>query len=187
MDDTYKIAVSAKTYTYFMHPYKVSFFIYTNEEIFLSDPIRNAAMKNEVYLVETGIEDINELDTMLYNAGFQRGTIDKVQHIISKPNINYTNVNKNDTMLAQYILTGDKRYLKEINKEQLYTLVQIDKNNKVYYPTIKDRTGVKILAYTTPFNIPNDMYMKYKDFTVIKTGYLGRENHTFLINNQFSA
>lgn len=187
MIETYKVAVSSKTRTYFMHPYKVSFYIFTSKEAFKQSHLISESGEESIYLVETDIEDINELDTMLYNSGFQRGYIDGIPHIISKPNINYTNMNKNEIMLAQYIITNDTRYLKEIDCRLLYTLVQIDENNKVYYPTIKDKNGIKILAYISPYCIPNDMYTKYKDFTTIKVGLLGKENHIFLINNQFLA
>lgn len=186
MHDTFKIVVSTKTKTYFMQPYKVTFSVFTSKEKYLESNLQAGVDGDSPYLVDTDIEDINNLDTMLYNAGFQRGTLDGIGHIISKPNINYTNVNKNDVMLAQYMLTADNRYLKEIDARLLYTLVQVDEKNNVYYPTIRDKNGIKILAYTSPFSIPNDMFIKYKDFSTIKVGQLGKEtNRTFLVNNQF--
>lgn len=182
----YRILTSKLTKTYYMQPYKVLFYVFSEEtEIDLS--LYPVSKDEEIIVIDTEINDMNELDTMLYNAGYHKGYIDGNMHILSTPNIKYAQVNANDIYYAQYILTQDKSFLDWIDYDQLYSLLQISQNNQIFHPQIKDEIGIKILVYTNPYIIDDGLKTRYKNFQICKIAHLTDKKRNYLINNTITV
>jgi len=159
----YFILMDANTRTYYMEKNNVRFFAFTA-------PSRIEELRKNARLVETDIEDIEELETVLYNAGFFHGYIDGKPYKLSKPHIYYYNRNPNEIAYAQYLLTRDEKYKESIKKNKLYTFCKID-GDSIFYPIATDEDGTRLLlTYTDRLRITQVMFEKYKGWRSIKVG-----------------
>lgn len=139
-----------------MEPGDVMFYAYSDAS---KSDIRSR--KKTSRLVETDIDDIKELETMLYNAGFFYGYLDGKPYRISKQRVYYYDRNPNEIAYAQYLLTKDKKYLELIKKPKLYTLCRIE-GTSMFFPTTKNDADEKIvLAYTDRARMPKELREKY--------------------------
>ena len=105
----YSVLMDAKTKTYFMDPGQALFHAF-------SDPSQAEIRKKNSRLVETDIDDVRELETMLYNAGFFRGYLDGKPYRLSKQRIYFYDRNPNEIAYAQYQMTKDEKYLELLKK-----------------------------------------------------------------------
>lgn len=158
----YSILMDAVTKSYYMEPGEIAFHAY-------SDPSKLDIRRKNNRLVETDLEDVKELETEMYNAGFFHGYLDGEKYIITKKNIYFYNRNPNDVVYAQWLLTNDNKYLAEnLKKQKLFTLCKIDKD-KVYFPTVKAEDGDRaVLTYTSINRIPTELFNKYEGWRCVE-------------------
>lgn len=157
----YCILMDARTGSYYMEPGDVAFYVY-------SDASKADIRKKTSRLVETDIEDIKELETILYNAGFFHGYLDGKPYKLSKQHVYFYNRNPNEIVYAQYLLTNDTKYLELIKKAKLYTLCRIE-GASVYFPTSHTEDGERvILAYTDKMRMPRELLEKYDGWRNVK-------------------
>jgi len=171
----YSILMDAETGTYYMEPGNVAFYVYSDIALF-------DLRKPNVRLVTTDIEDIKELETKLYNAGFFRGFIDGKAYNISKQNIYYYDRNPNEICYAQYLLTKDRNYLNQIRKPQLYTLCKLD-GNSIYFPTTQVGDEKFVLTYTDRKRMPKALLDKYDGWRSVYMTF----NTRCIVNESFVA
>lgn len=157
----YCILMDSKTGTFYMEANEVAFHAY-------SDASRIDIRRKSSRLVETDIEDIKELETLLYNAGFFHGYLDGKPYRLSKAKVYYYDRNPNEIAYAQYILTGDEKYLELIKKGRLLTLCQIE-GEQVFFPTVNTEEGERaVLAYTDRMRMPRELLEKYDGWRSVK-------------------
>lgn len=172
----YCILMDAKTGSYYMEPGDLAFHAY-------SDPSKVNIRRKNSRVVETDIEDINELETQLYNAGFFQGYLDGKLRKLSKQKVYYYNRNSNEIYYAQYLLTGDKKYLELIKKHLLVTLCKID-NTSIYFPTIQTENDERaVLTYTDAKRMPQKLLEKYEGWRKVKMTFDAR----CIVNGEFVA
>lgn len=172
----YCILMDSKTGSYYMEPGEVSFHVY-------SDVSTLDIKRKSTRLVETDIDDIQELETLLYNAGFFHGFLDGKPYKLSKQKVYYYDRNPNEITFAQFLLTKDKKYLELIKKNKLITLCQI-KDDVVYFPTIQTTDGERaVLAYTDRQRMPKELLEKYDGWRSVKMTFDAR----CVVNGEFIA
>ncbi len=173
----YSILMDAGTKSYFMEPGELAFHVY-------SDPANLDIRRRSSRLVQTDIDDIQELETILYNAGFFRGYLDGKPMSLQKGRVYYYDRNPNEVCYAQYLLTRDKRYLELIKKQMLFTLCRIE-NKSVYFPTAKLDTGdTAVLTYTDRLRMPQELLDKYEGWRPVKMTFSAKcvVNGTFVVD-----
>lgn len=170
------IVMDRNTGTYYMEPGQIAFYAYT-------DPSNMHINKKNVRLIPTELEDIKELETMFYNAGFFMGFIDNDEFHIKKTDIYYFNRNPNEVFYAQYLLTKEERYLEQIRKHQLITLCSL-KENSVLFPTCQNESGdYYVLTYTDTNRIPEKIFRQYPGWSIVKMTFPVK----CLVNGNFMA
>lgn len=173
----YHILMDSQTGTYFMDPGELSFRIYTSSEYL-------DVRKKGTVLAVVDTEDIKELETKLYNAGFFHGYLNGEPYRLSKNKIYYYDRNPNEIVFAQYVLTRDPKYLELIKKNKLITLCHLE-NGSVYFPTAQISPDIKekaVLAYTDERRMPQELLEKYDGWRKVKMSFDTRclVNETFL-------
>lgn len=172
--DMYCILMDAKTNSFYMEPGTVAFYAY-------SDPSKITFRKKNIRIVETDIEDLKELETILYNAGFFYGYLDGKEYRITKSNVYFYDRNSNEIAFSQYLLTNDTKYLELVKKQKLITLCRID-GETVFFPTIEMEDGSKsILAYTDISRIPPKILEKYNGWKTVKLSFDAK----CIVNSEF--
>lgn len=172
----YSVLMDTNTKSFYMEPRSVEFVAYSSPSNCVKRPV-------ESKLIETEYTDKKEFTTMLYNAGFTSGTMDgKPMKIFSSDAYFYAR-NNNELLYAQYMLTGDERYLQSINKKLLISVCKIE-NGNAYFPTVELEDGdYAILAYTDRARIPQMLFDKYSDYRTVKMSFNARA----LVNGKFIA
>lgn len=167
--------MDANTKSYYMEPGEFAFHAYSD--------VKNIKIrKKSTRIVETDIDDLNELNTIMYNAGFFYGYLDGEKYAIKKRTIYYYDRNPNDVVYVQWRLTHNDEHIAEnLKKHRLLTLCRIDED-KVFFPTIKLEDGERaVLAYTDRIRMPNELFEKYDGWRCV--------NMTFdtkcLVNGEF--
>lgn len=166
----YKILMDTFTKTYFMFPNEFRFYVYSENFDEACLPVEISSNPNH-HLLQTDIEDMSELETYLFNAGFTEGFFDGRLYKINKHNISYYKPNPNYLLYAQFRLTKDNNqkscvnYLSYIDKTKLWSYGKAD-GTKLLFPSIPTKHGVKVLAYTEIKYIPEKIKEDY-----IKNGY----------------
>ena len=169
----YGVLMDAKTKTYFMDPGQALFHAF-------SDPSQAEIRKKNSRLVETDIDDVRELETMLYNAGFFRGYLDGKPYRLSKQRIYFYDRNPNEIAYAQYQMTKDEKYLELLKKNKLYTLCKIQ-DTSIYFPTVPLENGEKaVLTYTSLKRISQEMRDKYDGWRTVHMNFDAR----YIINGE---
>lgn len=159
-----------------MRPREIAFHAYTSPE-------KRNINGNSLRLIQTDIEDIKELETVMFNAGFYEGFIDGKKYHLSKNDIYYFDRNPNEICFAQFLLTKDESFLRLIKKERLYTLCET-RAKEVMFPTVRLKTGERaILTYTSKERIPAEMWEKYKNYKVVLATFPAR----CVVNNTYIA
>lgn len=172
----YCILMDSKTGSFYMEPGEVAFYAYT-------DASKVEIRRKTSRLVETDMEDIKELETLMYNAGFYHGYLDGKPYSISKKNVYFYDRNPNEIVYAQYLLTGSKKYLELIKKNQLATLCRID-GTSIYFPTVSSENGEKvILAYTDRSRMPRELLEKYDGWRIVRMTF----DAPCIVNGSFVA
>lgn len=172
----YCILQDTNTKSYWMKPGEIAFYAY-------SDASKATVKQKNVQIVQTDIDDIRELSTMLYNAGFFHGYLDGQPFRLSKNSIYFYERNPNEVAYAQWLLTKDERYLEMIRKPCLITLCKID-GDSVYFPTVMLETGeAAVLTYTDRARIPRELYNKYQGWRSVKMTFSAR----CVVNGKFVA
>lgn len=122
---------------------------------------------------------------MLYNAGFLRGYLDGNPVKLSKSDVYYYDRNPNDIAYAQWMLTGDERYLEMIRKNTLYTLCMVD-GESILFPTVtipEENNETAVLAYTDPLRITKELFDKYDGWRMVRMTFDAR----CVVNGEFLA
>lgn len=172
----YCILMDNNTKTYWMRPGEMAFYAF-------SDLSKANIKQKNIRVVETDIDDLRELDTMLYNAGFFHGFVDGQPHKLSKNSIYFYERNPNEVSYAQWLLTKDERYLEMIRKSCLITLCKID-GDSVLFPSVTLDTGdTAVLTYTDRSRIPTELFNKYQGWRSVKMTF----NARCIVNGQFVA
>ena len=172
----YSILMDTKTKSFYMEPRSVEFVAYSN-------PNRCRNKPNNSRLIETEYTDRKEFTTMLYNAGFNAGTIDGERIRLKETDSYFYARNNNEILYAQYLLTGDERYLQSINKKLLMSVCKIE-GEMALFPTVELEDGdFAILAYTDRTRIPQILFDKYADYKTVKMSFNARA----LVNGKFVA
>lgn len=192
----YKILMDKNTKSYYMAPREIAFHAYSSE----GDKEWTKEEKDGAKVVQTDIEDVHELETMLYNAGFFYGYLDGKEVRLKKEFIYYYDRNPNEISYAQWLLTKDAGYLELIKKPYLITLCHIEENT-VFFPTVlfsqmedgsirpfaevgKDlgyEAVSAVLAYTDKSRIPMELFRKYDGWQCVRMTFHAR----CVVNGQF--
>lgn len=160
----YSVLMDVKTKTYYMEPGEAMFHIFSERN---SMEVRRKSSR----LVETDIDDLKELETQLYNAGFFRGYLDGKPYRLSKQRLYYYDRNPNEIAFAQYIMTKDEKYLELLKKQKLYTLCHTE-GTSIYFPTVVvNGTEKAVLTYTSISRIPQEMRDKYDGWRIVHMNF----------------
>ena len=179
----YCILMDSNTGTYYMDPGDVAFHAYSDVSKLYSDTAQLKQKKKNSRLVETDIEDLKELETVLYNAGFFKGYIDGKPHHLSKQNVYYYDRNPNEISFAQYLLTEDEKYLELIKKPKLHTLCRID-GESVFFPMVTTEDGKRaVLTYTDRSRMPKILLEKYDGWRNVRMTF----DEPCVVNGTFVA
>lgn len=166
----YRILMDKSTKTYFMFPNEFRFHVYSEEFDLKYLPVEILSNPNH-HVLQTDIEDMSELETYLFNAGFTEGFFDGRLYKIDKRNILYFKPNPNYVLFAQFNLTKDMEqnhslnYLQAIDKRKLWSYGKAE-GTKLFFPSVPTKKGVKVLTYTETKLIPDNIKDEY-----IKSGY----------------
>lgn len=172
----YSILMDTVTKSFYMEPRSVEF-------VAFSSPIKCQRKPQNSRLIETEYTDRKEFTTMLYNAGFNVGTIDGDKVKLRDEDSYFYARNNNEILYAQYMMTGDERYLQSINKKLLMSVCKIE-NGMAMFPTVELEDGdFAILAYTDRTRIPQVLFDKYSDYKTVKMSF----NVRALVNGRFVA
>ena len=168
--------MDAKTKSFYMEPRNVEFVAFSSPSRCRNKPLNSR-------LIETEYTDRKEFTTLLYNSGFNAGTIDGDRVRLDDSDSYFYARNNNEILYAQYMLTGDERYLQSINKKLLMSVCKIE-NEMALFPTVElDDGGFAILAYTDKTRIPQVLFDKYSDYRTVKMSFNARA----LVNGKFVA
>ena len=168
--------MDTKTKSFYMEPRNVEF-------VAFSSPSKCKTKPANSRMIETEYTDRKEFTTMLYNAGFNAGTIDGDRVKLNDMDSYFYARNNNEILYAQYVLTGDERYLQSINKKLLMSVCKIE-NEMALFPTVElDDGGFAVLAYTDRTRIPQVLFDKYADYKTVKMSFNARA----LVNGRFIA
>lgn len=142
---------------------------------------RNRPAKSR--LIETDITDKKEFTTMMFNAGFTYGLLDDEPIHLTRADSYFYSRNDNEIAYAQYLLTGDERYLSSINKKSLLSLCKITDEGAMF-PTVKlDDGKTAVLSYTDRARIPQVLFDKYPDYRTVRMSFSVRA----FVNGKFLA
>lgn len=170
----YCILMDSKTKCFYMEPGVVAFHAF-------SDASKVSIRRKNARIVETDIEDINELDTLFYNAGFVYGYLDGKERRIMKGNVYFYDKNPNEIAFSQYLLTKDTKYLSLIKKPKLITLCRID-GKSILFPTVEMEDGSKaVLTYTDYSRMPANLLEKYSGWKTVQMSF----NTKCMVNGEF--
>lgn len=174
----YHILIDNRTKSFYMNPGDIRFFAYTDIDNY-TEFLPNAV------LVTTEYEEQQDFFTYLYNSGFLTGFLDGKEVRISRGDITHYKINSNEMLYAQYILTGEEKYLKMIKKKNLYTLCDLGADKmSVYFPTVTLDTGeVAVLTYTDGCRIPPHLRKKYEGWRTVRMTW----DALCVVNNNFVA
>lgn len=172
----YSILMDTETKCFYMEPRVVEFTAF-------SSPSKCTGKPKTARLIETEYTDRKEFTTVLYNAGFQSGTIDGEKVVLNNSDAYFYARNNNEILYAQYLLTKDERYLHSINKKLLITVCRIE-DEMSYFPGVEiDDGGFAVLAYTDRTRIPQILFDKYEGYKTVKMSFNARA----LVNGKFVA
>lgn len=160
-----------------MKPGEVAFYAYTDPAKYVDDFGPTAKLEGI-----KNCESFKDVSTDLFNAGFTRGFLDGKAITLAKTDANYYQANPNEVAYAQYVLTGDKRYIIEFiekYKKKLFTLGKVD-GTHILFPTVDiGEEKDAILTYTNRKRIPKRLREKYKDYTIVRLSV----EHPYIVNN----
>ena len=161
----YTILMDSETKSFYMEPREVAFHAFSSPKKVPSDKPSKARP------VVTEISDKKELTTIMYNAGFSEGYIDGEKIYISKEDAYYYAMNYNEVSYAQFLLTGEERYLKNVKKSELLSVCKLSEEGALF-PTVTLEGGkIAVLAYTDRYRIPQALFDKYPDYRVVKIAF----------------
>lgn len=125
----YSYLIDTRTKTFYMKPRETNFFAYSDPDTF---DIHIIPKEDRPYIrcIETNIEDEKELETLLYNAGFFAGYFNGQNVRLDRQKLYYFDRNPNEISYAQFLMTGDKKYLSYLKKDKLYTLCKVENDFK---------------------------------------------------------
>ena len=175
----YCILMDDKIKSFYMNPGEPLFYAYSSP----SKRKDEEAVFGRTRLVEMDISDKKELFTELYNSGFTDGYLDGERIHISARDIYYIDRNPNELCFAQYMLTNDERYLKQIDKKELYALCKIDGDKAIFPMTKLADDSYAVLTYTDKSRIPQLLFDKYNDnYRIVKMSFSVK----VLVNSKFT-
>lgn len=172
----YCILMDAKTKSFYMKPWEMCFYAYTS-------PDRCKSRPEQARIIETEITDKKDFTTMMYNAGFTYGLLDGEPIHLTRADAYFYSRNDNEIAYAQYLLTGDERYLSSINKKSLLSLCKITEEGAMF-PTVQlDDGKTAVLSYTDRARIPQILFDKYPDYRTVRMSFSVRA----FVNGKFLA
>lgn len=142
------------------------FFVYTDVDFPLPED-KDCVSKT----VECSMQ---ELFTSLYNNGFFDGYLDNKLVTLKKSEILYLDRNPNTLYYNRYLDTKDNKWLSKIQKNQLWTLCKVTKQNEALFAIVtdSDTNDSYLLAFTDKKSITAEIKQRYSDFVLVRNPLL---------------
>lgn len=156
---SFYILWNTKSEFFYMKPDIPMFYVYTKPELY-QEEIKDVILKR-VQL------EANELQTLLFNAGFLSGYFDNQAERLKRDTVLFYERNPNQLYFEQYLLTNDESWLKNIRVRKLYALCKLQGDDVLYASVTDDESeGFYILTFTNR-TIPKEVLDRYPDFSVV--------------------